>query len=268
VSGRATCAALACALLAALAGAPRAGATPPPPIVKPSGENRMSPLQLGAQLFAGNCVSCHGIGGSGVLALTDGRGANEIARAGPPLIGVGALAADFYTRTGYMPLGSPLDQPIRSRVQFSRRERQALVQYVASLGGGPPVPRPDVAAGDVAEGRELFTEHCSGCHQVVAAGGVMPGAKAPPLNDATPVEVAEAVRIGPYVMPKFTKKDISDAQLNSIVAYVQYAKNPDDAGGWGLDHLGPFPEGMVTWLIAAVVLVLTCMLIGKRMSQT
>jgi ubiquinol-cytochrome c reductase cytochrome c subunit len=153
-------------------------------------------------------------------------------------------------------------------VLLSKRERDALTAYVASLGQGPAIPTPDPASGDVAEGRELFTEHCAGCHQVVAAGGILPGAKAPPLDRATPVQIAEAVRIGPYVMPTFTQKDITDAQLNSIIAYVQYAKDPNDAGGWGIDHLGPFPEGMVTWLIAIVVLIATCMVIGKGMRES
>ena len=51
-------------------------------------------------------------------------------------------------------------------------------------------------------------------------------------------------------------------QLDSIVAYVRYAQHPDDAGGWPLGHLGPVPEGLVTWLIAAAALVAVCMVIG------
>jgi ubiquinol-cytochrome c reductase cytochrome c subunit len=40
--------------------------------------------------------------------------------------------------------------------------------------------------------------------------------------------------------------------------------DPPDPGGWGIGHIGPVPEGMVTWLIAAVALVGTCALIGER----
>jgi ubiquinol-cytochrome c reductase cytochrome c subunit len=240
------------AMAAALGFAVPAAAAPRP-IVRPADESG-PPLRLGAELYAGNCAVCHGIGGSGTGIA-------------PPLRGVGARAADFYLSTGYMPLGDAHEQPLRVRVLLTRRERAALVQYVASLGKGPPIPSPDPAAGDVAEGRELFTEHCAGCHQVAAEGGIMPGAKAPPLDRATPVQIAEAVRIGPYVMPTFSPKDITDAQLNSIIAYVQYAKDPQDAGGWGIDHLGPFPEGMVTWFGAIVVLLATCMVLGKRMSR-
>jgi ubiquinol-cytochrome c reductase cytochrome c subunit len=87
----------------------------------------------------------------------------------------------------------------------------------------------------------------------------------PPLEDATARQIAEAVRIGPYVMPRFSKSDISDAQLDSIVRYVEYAKHPDDRGGWGIGNIGPVSEGMVTWLIGALVLLATCMALGQRL---
>ena len=231
-----------------------ADATPPqgPPIVKASG------AKLGEQLFAATCARCHGISGRGFVHP------QEPALVGPPLRGVGALAADFYLRTGYMPLADARDQPVRSRPSFDDKEIRALVSYVASLGGGPRIPVPDPSSGNLNEGRKLFTEHCSGCHQVVAEGGILPGAKAPPLDQATDRQIAQAVRIGPYVMPTFTRRDISDAELNSIIAYVDYAKRPTDSGGWGINHLGPFPEGMITWLLAIPLLLLTCRLIGKK----
>ena len=72
----------------------------------------------------------------------------------------------------------------------------------------------------------------------------------PPLGDATAVQVAEAVRIGPYVMPRFSQRQLSDRELDSIIAYVQYAQHPDDRGGLSLGHLGPVPEGLVAWLVA------------------
>ena len=242
---------------------PGAGAAPPtgPPIVTVGGERVASQLELGQQLFAANCVRCHGIGGRGRT------GGSDPALQGPSLRGVGALAADFYLRTGYMPLADARRQPVRSRPHFEDSDLQAVVAYVASLGGGPAVPSPDPGAGSLEQGRKLFTDHCSGCHQVVGEGGVLPGAKAPALSRATPRQIAEAVRIGPYAMPKFTEGAISDAQLNSIISYVEYAKQPDDRGGWGINHLGPFPEGMVVWLLAMPVLLGVCLAIGKRLSS-
>ena len=183
---------------------------------------------------------------------------------GPPLRGVGALAADFYLTTGYMPLQNPHDQPRHTQSPFDKQEIASLVAYVAALGKGPPIPKPQPKRSQISRGLQLFTEHCAGCHQVVAEGGYVPNAIAPPLHQATAVQVAEAVRVGPYLMPKFSKTQISDDELNAIVAYVEWAKHPDDRGGWNLGRIGPVPEGLVTWLMAAVVLVGVCLAIGRR----
>jgi ubiquinol-cytochrome c reductase cytochrome c subunit len=215
----------------------------------------------GAALYAANCASCHGLNGQGVPTATPG--ANGVDGQGPPLRGVGARAADFYLRTGYMPLANAHDQPSRKHVVFTEPEIRALVRYVASLGTGPPVPTPH--PGTVSSGLRLFTDHCAGCHQAVAQGGYVTGARVPPLTDATDRQIAEAVRVGPYLMPRFSTKAITPAQLNDIVAYVDYAKHPDDRGGWAIGHLGPWPEGAVTWLLAAAALVGICTLLGRRL---
>jgi ubiquinol-cytochrome c reductase cytochrome c subunit len=177
---------------------------------------------------------------------------------------VGALAADFYLRTGYMPLRHLGMQPRREPVFLSDHQIRALVAYVASFGG-LPIPKPKPEIGDVSRGLSLFTEHCAGCHQVVAQGGVVTGALPPALVDATPLQVAEAVRIGPYVMPKFSQRDLSDRQLDSIIRYVEFTKNPARPGGWGLGLLGPVPEGLVTWFLAIPALIVLCLLLGRRL---
>ena len=251
------------ALLSLAVLAPFASAQPSGGIVRPDDEAGMSQRELGAQLFAGNCSTCHGGDGRGVRA--ERRGVGDTKGQGPSLIGVGAQAADFYLRTGYMPLSDPDEQPSRHRVLFTDREVRALVAYVASLGKGAPIPAARPAQGSLGEGMQLFTEHCAGCHQVVAQGGVVTGAKVPPLQDATPTQIAEAVRIGPYLMPRFSRTQISDRQLDSLIRYVRSTRHPPDRGGWGIGNLGPFPEGMVTWLLAAIVLVAVCILIGARL---
>jgi ubiquinol-cytochrome c reductase cytochrome c subunit len=211
--------------------------------------------EFGRQLFAGNCATCHGADGRGI----HGRG--------PSLQGVGALAPDFYLRNGYMPLERVGIQPTPSRVLFDDREIRAIVAYVASLGKGPAVPSPDPARGSVSEGQRLFADHCSGCHQIALAGGYLTGGVAPRLNGVTPAQVAEAVRIGPFLMPTFPASQISDRQLNSLVAYIEHAQHPQDRGGWPLGHIGPVPEGLVTWLLATAALVAVCVLIGRRMES-
>jgi ubiquinol-cytochrome c reductase cytochrome c subunit len=223
-------------------------------------------VRKGRALYVAGCISCHGDRGQGVPPVGTNRGAGGIRGAGPPLRGVGAASADFYLRTGYMPLRNPFDQPARSAPSYSRAEIDALVAYIASLGG-PPIPKVDPSRGSLSEGLQLFTENCSGCHQIVAEGGVVTDAVAPALKAATPTQIAEAVRIGPFVMPRFTPAQLDDRQLESIIRYVLYARDPDDRGGWDLGHVGPIPEGMVAWLLAGGVLVLLAALIGGRREQ-
>jgi ubiquinol-cytochrome c reductase cytochrome c subunit len=227
----------------------------------------------GYHLYGEYCLGCHGANAAGqttrptyATGFGPDRATGQQRGIAPSLHGVGALAADFYLRTGYMPLPRDDIQPRhRFHLLLADKQIRALVAYVASFGG-PKIPTPHPERGNLSKGQNLFTEHCAGCHQVVAQGGYVTGAVPPPLVEGTtPLEVAEAVRIGPYVMPRFTKKDLSDEELDSIIRYVQYAQHPDHPGGWDLNFLGPVPEGLVTWFLAAVVLVGICMVIGRRL---
>ncbi len=232
------------------------------------------PKGLGAygyHLYGEYCLGCHGGNAAGRLdASSRATGAGPLRAQqqqggiGPSLRGVGALAADFYLRTGYMPLRRIGLQPLRSRVLLSDHQIRALVAYIASFGG-PPVPQPKPWLGSLSQGEAMFTEHCAGCHQVVAQGGYVTGALPPPLDQATATQIAEAVRIGPYVMPQFSQHAISNRQLDSIVRYVEFARRPYHPGGWGIGFLGPVPEGLVTWFLALPLLIGLCLVLGRRL---
>jgi ubiquinol-cytochrome c reductase cytochrome c subunit len=226
-------------------------------------------VSQGEHLYGRFCVSCHGPNGVGRLPAPSGTGPARdqavLLGSGPPLLGVGARAADFYLRTGYMPLKRNGIQPRRSRLLLGNAQIDALVRYVSSLGKGPAIPHPHPERGNVSAGLALFRSHCAGCHQIVGEGGYVTDAVPPELGDATPTQIAEAVRIGPYVMPKFSTKAISDKQLNSIIRYVEYANHPDNRGGWALGNIGPIPEGLVSWFFAGSVLLGVCLVIGKRL---
>ena len=219
------------------------------------GTANTSPVSEGRDLFVASCSYCHGFSAQGI----PGRA--------PSLIGVGAQAADFYLSTGRMPLPSPHAYPERTKPAFTRAQINALDVYVGSFGepfGGPVIPPVDPAHGNISEGEQAFALHCSGCHQIIARGGIVTGAAAPPLQQATATEIAEAVRVGPYVMPRFSTGQIDAQTLNSIVRYVLYTRHPADRGGWGIGHVGPIPEGMLAWLLALTSLLLVARVIGKR----
>lgn len=210
-------------------------------------------IEEGRELFEESCSSCHGFKGEGV----EGQA--------PSLEHAGEAAADFYLRTGRMPLGQVGDEPLRGEPRYGNREIEALVAYVGALGEGPAIPNVDPAKGSVSEGMELFTDSCAGCHGIGGKGGVAIGGYAPPLGEATPTEVGEAIRVGPYLMPRFSERTITPAQVNSIARYVEQTQNPEDAGGFGIGHIGPVPEGLVAWLAALAALLLLARLIGERL---
>jgi ubiquinol-cytochrome c reductase cytochrome c subunit len=227
-------------------------------------------VQLGSELFAANCASCHGVDGYGNYGPAR-AGMGDEPGEGPSLHGVGAEAADLYLSLGLMPLDSIKDEPNAGPVQFTNKELRSLIMYVASLKRagrpGPGIPHPDPKAGNLSQGFQLFSLHCIGCHQLVAEGGYATGAKVPPLHTVTATQIAEAVRVGPYLMPRFSTRQISNSQLNSLIKYVLYTDKIDNRGGWRIGNLGPIPEGLVTWWIGVPLLLISCLLVARRMRK-
>jgi ubiquinol-cytochrome c reductase cytochrome c subunit len=200
-------------------------------------------VTTGRELFQTGCSSCHGPSGQGT-------------EQGPDLTDVGAAAADFQLRTGRMPLAVPGEQAVRKPKAYGNDEIEALVAFVASLGNGPAVPVVDVDNADEVNGGELFRANCAACHNAAGTGGALSyGHSAPPLLDATPVEVVEAMRTGPGQMPVFGEDTFTDAQAADIAAYVdRVLQHPDDRGGLPLGATGPVPEGFVAWIVGFVII--------------
>jgi ubiquinol-cytochrome c reductase cytochrome c subunit len=217
-------------------------------------------LVAGEQLYLTGCVSCHGV---------DGVGTPEF----PALRGVGAASADFYLRTGRMPLAYPVPQPPQKAPAYDDEEIRALVAYVNSLGCSPPepgfacpqVPDVDPGRGDRSEGLELFLSNCAPCHQSAAIGGALSqGRHAPPLLDIGPVQIGEAMRVGPGQMPVFAPETITDEQMDSIINYILYLQAPESPGGLRIGSVGPVTEGLVAWLVGLGLLMLIIRWITKE----
>lgn len=246
-------AALAVAVLTVGASAAPAPAQVRPPTPTTTAGASVADVAAGYELYQIACTTCHGAKGEGV----EDRG--------PSLIGVGAASADFYLTTGRMPLDRPRSQAERKRVAYSPPQIRQLVAFVAALGPGPPIPDVDPGQGDLAEGNRLYANNCAPCHSSAGAGGALGHAVyAPPLNRATPVQVAEAIRVGPGAMPVFGSDALDDEQVTSVVRYVQYLRKPDDRGGLGLGHLGPIPEGFVAWVVGLGAMLMAVRWIGTK----
>ena len=214
----------------------------------------VQPAQAGGRgqlLYQQNCATCHGQRGQGT-------------ERGPSLIGVGAASADFYLSTGRMPLTEEESNPERTKPAFGQADIDALVAYVASLDGGPRIPAVAPAAGRLAEGEQLYQENCAACHSATGTGGALTsGQTAPSLAQATPVQVAEAIRVGPGAMPKFPPQALNDPQVDSVAAYVGHLQDSGDRGGYGLGRIGPVTEGLVAWVVGLGLLILIVRRLGK-----
>jgi len=84
------------------------------------------------------------------------------------------------------------------------------------------------------KGKQVYQKWCSPCH---APGANMPGTAALKFHyngskpavleertDLTLAMVKGAVRNGVYVMPRFRKTEISDAELDAVAAYLTRKK--------------------------------------------
>jgi ubiquinol-cytochrome c reductase cytochrome c subunit len=193
----------------------------------------------GKALFAANCASCHGLAGEG-------------SKAGPSVIGVGALSVEFQVGSGRMPMSGSGPQAEKKPVQFTQPEIDAMAAWVATLAPGPGVPdAATLTGGDASNGAELFRINCAMCHNVAGAGGALTEGKwAPHLNDIDPVHVYAAMVTGPQNMPVFSDLNITAEEKNDIIAYLKFLDDNPSVGGFDLGSLGPVSEGLFVWIFA------------------
>jgi ubiquinol-cytochrome c reductase cytochrome c subunit len=205
-------------------------------------------VEAGRALFTANCASCHGPSGGG------GPG-------GPSLVRAGAASADFYLRTGRMPLSAPNQPAIRQAPAFDEAGIQALVAYVASLGDGPAIPQV-AGAGDLQHGWELFQANCAACHNATGAGNAIGGGfVASNLGQADPTTIAEATIIGPGAMPAF---GFDDAQQADLVAYIQWLATAPSPGGAPIGETGPVAEGFIAVAVGLPLLLLVSLFVARH----
>jgi ubiquinol-cytochrome c reductase cytochrome c subunit len=218
-------------------------------------------IAKGADLFAKNCATCHGLDAQGTSVA-------------PSLIGVGAAAVDFQVGTGRMPAKQNAAENGRKPLapDFAGKNGpeniRAVADYIESLAGGPAIPTPaqvSTEAGDVGRGQQLFIANCAACHNFVGAGGALTyGKYAPALNQATPTEIYEAMLTGPEAMPNFSDSTLTPQSKRDIIAYVTGKSAEVNPGGFSLGRIGPVTEGIVAFLGLLFAMVLAAMWIAAK----
>ena len=217
-----------------------------------AGAATQTPDLDGRTLYMRDCAFCHGPRGEGTQGV-------------PALAGTGAAATDFSLTTGRMPVERrDIEQMERRDPAYSPAEISRIVAYVTSLGPGPAVPAVDPASGDLGRGADLWLRNCAACHSAAGIGSALTsGLVGPPVLESTPVQVAEAMIVGPGTMPVFAPPLTGD-DVDSIARYVGYLQRPIDRGGNPLGHLGPIAEGFVALAFGLGLIVLAIRWIGER----
>ena len=248
-------------MIAALAGAVLLAATtsagmPKQPLTHVAAPAARDPVRIGGDLYAVHCIHCHGEKLQGTVD-------------GPPLTKAGAADVDFQLSTGRMPLEVPATEPMRGPVSFPREQIDALVAYVVSHGGqGAPIPNVHPNVTKLTRGRVVYEENCQACHGATGTGAVAGfGWLAPAVLQATPLQTAEAVRVGPGIMPQFDEHTIPQDDLDALTAYVDTLHHPDDRGGYSLASAGPVGEGLVGWIVGIGVTVLVMFAVGETLKS-
>jgi ubiquinol-cytochrome c reductase cytochrome c subunit len=212
-------------------------------------------IAAGKALFQATCSSCHGL---------DAQGTSQA----PSLIGAGAAAVDFQMSTGRMPAKEVGAENERGPVTFTPRQIHDIAGYVASLGGGPPIPTADQVDprnGDPGVGEELFSANCAQCHGFAGAGGALTyGKDAPPLTRATPTQIYEAMLTGPEAMPVFADGALPPQAKRDIIAYITQTRVEPNPGGFSLGRTGPVTEGLVIFLGGLGFLVIIALWITAK----
>jgi ubiquinol-cytochrome c reductase cytochrome c subunit len=212
-------------------------------------------VTAGKNLFQANCSSCHGL---------EAQGTSQA----PSLIGAGAAAVDFQVSTGRMPAKEVGAENDRKPVTFTPQQIHDMASYIASLGGGPAIPdsqQVSTSGADTGLGSQLFSANCAQCHGFAGAGGALTyGKDAPPLTDATPTQIYEAMLTGPEAMPVFADGTVTPQAKRDIIAYVTQTRVEPNPGGFSLGRTGPVTEGLVIFFGGLGFLILIALWITAK----
>jgi ubiquinol-cytochrome c reductase cytochrome c subunit len=167
-----------------------------------------------------------------------------------------------------MPMDNARDRLTRGRPQFEEQDRLALIAFIESLAPGEGPDIPDISGyedASLSRGLELFTANCAACHGATAQG-VAVGQRdvSSSLDVATPLEIAEAIRSGPGVMPRFGEDVMDEEDLKAVVAWTIDLRQREAPGGWSFGRSGPVAEGLIAFVVGIGLLLVVMYLLGEK----
>lgn len=186
-------------------------------------EQRQAAIYHGAEVFVGNCASCHGLGGQGGMAPAL-RNSKLDAKAMERIIGRGVPGTT-------MPAwgnedGGPLKRrQIEELMTFVKNWDDGAVAKAAehvALAAPAPAPGSGTLEGDPARGSTLYrTQGCGVCHGAQGEGGVGPKLKG---KSWTFTQFLNRLRSGLGAMPAFDESRLTDSDTKDIWAFLTELK--------------------------------------------
>ncbi len=186
--------------------------------------SRGTPLEVGQELFAQNCASCHGNFGEGgpnparlndviapistaeYLKTRDDATLRSIISQGQPNFGMSPFGSAF---------GGPLDDDAVD----------ALVAYIRSWEANPPVELPpEVAGGGVSLSvSEVYADLCAQCHGPNGEGGIGPAFRDAAFQQRnTDQNLFDSINLGHPATPMIAWGEIlTSDQISQLVTFIR-----------------------------------------------
>ena len=187
---------------------------------------------LGAQIFADNCIGCHGQFGEGgpnpsrsddVIAPISSA---EFLRTRDDLT-LRSIITQGQPNFGMSPFGSAYGGPLNGD------QVDAVVAFMRGWEANPPVELPpEVSAGQaVHTGAQVFAEICARCHGADGEGGIGPAFADPAFQTRYDDEALfDAISNGREVTAMIAWGDVlSTAQITQLVRFVRTLKSSGEA---------------------------------------
>ncbi|UCF60856.1 MAG: c-type cytochrome [Anaerolineaceae bacterium] len=188
------------------------------------------PVALGQQLYAQNCITCHG---------EFGEGGPNPARSGdiiPPISSaeylntrddttLRAILAQGQPNFGMSPFGAAYGGPLDDD------EIDAIVLYLRSWEANPPVdlpPEVEVSALQIG-GQEIYGNVCSQCHGEQGEGLIGPSLRASDFQtENTDQDIFDSINMGhPATMMIGWGEILTSEQIRQLVNYIRQFAEPE-----------------------------------------